>query len=131
MDAAESLLAPEILWPSLLCPSASPGTQPSMPADCAATLASRRVELACLPLWKLNHEFQWLAIDTDMDGAAMVRRSTNSVAASWIRRLLSASLEINSAAWRSYRKPWRSCAEGLYSIEMGELPKLYKGKVSA
>mgnify|MGYP005726351921 CR=1 FL=1 len=49
-----------------------------MPADCAATLASRRVELACLPLWKLNHEFQWLAIDTDMDGAAMVRRSTNS-----------------------------------------------------
>ena len=74
MDAAESLLAPEMLWSS-----ASTGTEPCMPADCAATLASRRVELACLPLWKLNHEFQWLAIDTDMDGDAMVRRESGSV----------------------------------------------------
>lgn len=79
MDAAESL--PDMLWSSLLWPSASYGTEPCMPADCAATFASRRVQVVCLPLWKLNHEFQWLAIDTDMDGAAMgaPRRSTNSV----------------------------------------------------
>ena len=72
MDAAESL--PDMLWSSLLWPSASYGTEPCMPADCAATFASRRVQVVCLPLWKLNHEFQWLAIDTDMDGAAMVHR---------------------------------------------------------
>ena len=49
MEAAESLLAPEMLWPSsLLCPSS--GMEPAVPADCAATLASRSVELGCLPL---------------------------------------------------------------------------------
>ena len=74
VDAAESMeLPPEMLCSSILCPSASYGTQLCMPADCAATLASRRVDqlLDCLPLWKLNHEFQWLAMEKEMGEPAM------------------------------------------------------------
>ena len=131
MDAAESL--PDMLWSSLLWPSASYGTEPCMPADCAATFASRRVQVVCLPLWKLNHEFQWLAIDTDMDGAAMCTAKIHQQRrpASWIPAKAKEGAGNNSATWRSYVTPWRFRAQRWYTIEMGKMPKLYMGKVTA
>ena len=59
MDAAESL--PDMLWSSLLWPSASYGTEPCMPADCAATFASRLVPWAAA-----RRSNSWLLVAFDI-----------------------------------------------------------------